>query len=118
MKRATSVDAYIKSAPKESQAKLVQLRKIIKTVTPKVEEKISYGMPYFHYKGRLAYMAFAKHHIGLYVMPPVLQNHKADTKDYHTSKAAIQLPYDQKLPVMLIKKLLKAGIKQNEAKKK
>ena len=117
MKRPKSVDAYIKSAPREVRAKLVQLRRTIKSVAPKAEEKISYGMPYYGYKGRLAYFALAKAHIGLYISPPVIQEHKSELKGYETAKATVRFPLNKKLPVALIKKLVKARVKKNEKKK-
>ena len=117
MKKAKDVDAYIAAAPKELQAKLKQLRAAIKSVAPGAMEKISYGMPYYGYKGRLAYFAYATHHIGLYAMPPVIQNHEKELKRYRTSTATIRFPLDEKLPLALIKKLIKAGIKRNEARK-
>ena len=118
MQKPKTVDAYIASAPKEVQAKLRELRATIRKTAPKAEEKISYGMPYYGYKGRLAYFAYAKHHVGLYVMPPVVQDHKKELKDYETARATVRFPLNKKLPVALIKKLVKAGIKNNEAKSK
>jgi uncharacterized protein YdhG (YjbR/CyaY superfamily) len=117
MQRATSVDAYIKAAPKDVQPKLKELRALIKS-SAKVEEKISYGMPYYGYKGRFAYFAYAKGHVGLYVMPPTVQNHKKELKGYVTAKATVQFPLEKKLPIALIKKLLKASVKQNEERAK
>jgi uncharacterized protein YdhG (YjbR/CyaY superfamily) len=117
MNRPKTVDAYIKSAPKEVRAKLVQLRKLIKSAAPKAKEKISYGMPYYGYKGRLAYFAYAKRHIGLYVMPPIIQAHKNELKDYETSRATVRFPLDKRLPVALINKLVKSGVKKNEVLK-
>ena len=117
MKKPKSVDAYINSAPREVRAKLVQLRRIIKSVAPKAEEKISYGMPYYGYKGRLAYFALAKAHIGLYISPPVIQEHKSELKGYETAKATVRFPLNKKLPVALIKKLVRARVKKNEKKK-
>jgi uncharacterized protein YdhG (YjbR/CyaY superfamily) len=114
MKTLKSVDAYIKSAPKEVRGKLVQLRKIIKSVAPKAEEKISYGMPYYGYKGRLVYFAFAKKHIGIYIPTPVLQEHKSELKGYSTAAATVRFPLNKKLPVALIKKLVRARVKKNE----
>ena len=118
MPRAKTVDEYIKAAPKETQAKLKELRRIIKSVAPKAVEKISYNMPYYGYKGHFAYFAHAKKHVGLYVMPPIVAIHKKDLKGYETSTATVRLPLDKKLPVALIKKLLKAGVKQNDEKMK
>ena len=111
-----SVDTYIEAAPRESRAKLTQLRKIIKSSAPLADERISYGMPYYAYKGRLAYFALAKAHIGLYIPTPVVAEYKEELKDYETSKATIRFPLDEKLPVRLIQKLIKARVKKNEGK--
>lgn len=113
-----TVDEYIASAPKEVQGKLKQLRKVIKEIAPEAEEKLSYGMPYYGYKGRLAYFAYAKKHVGLYVMPPVIQDHKRELEDYETATATVRFPLDENLQIPLIKKLLKAGVQNNEAKQK
>lgn len=117
-KKPKTVDEYIKNAPKETQAKLVELRDIIRATASKAEEKISYSMPYYGYNGRLAYFAYFKNHIGLYVMPPVIAEHKKDLKDYETAMATVRFSLDKKLPVTLIKKLIKAGMKNNDAKVK
>jgi uncharacterized protein YdhG (YjbR/CyaY superfamily) len=112
------VDAYIESVPKEAQAKLKEIRRIIKAAAPKADEKISYGMPYYGYFGRLAYFRLAKKHIGLYIPPPVIAEHKKELNGYGTSISAIRFPLDEKLPITLIKKLIKARKKENEGKNK
>ena len=121
MKKANqpkTVDAYIAAAPKEVRAKLVQLRKIVKATAPRAEERISYGMPYYGYKGRLVYFRLWKKHIGLYVPTPVIAEHKNELKDYETAMATVRFPLHKKLPAALIKKLVKARIKKNEAGRK
>ena len=115
MEKPKDVDSYIRASPKEIQPKLAQLRKIIRAAAPRAEERISYGMPYYGYKGRLAYFRLSKNHIGLYVPPPVIEEHKSELKDYETAKATIRFPLDKKLPVALIRKLMKARIKKNES---
>jgi uncharacterized protein YdhG (YjbR/CyaY superfamily) len=42
-----------------------------------------------------------------------VEEHKSDLKGYETTKAAIRLPSDKKLPAMLIKKLVKARVNKN-----
>ena len=114
--RAKNVDAYIGAAPREFQGKLKELRKAIKDTAPTAGEKISYGMPYYAYKGRLAYFLLAKAHIGLYLTPPVIQEHKEELKEYETAKATIRFSLDKKLPIALIRKLIRARMKLNEEK--
>lgn len=115
---SNGVDEYIALAPEDLQDKLNELRKVIKDCAPDVLEKISYGMPYYGYKGRLAYFAYAKKHIGLYLTPPIIEDFKDDLKDYGISTATIRFPHDKKLPIALIKKLVKARMKMNEAEKR
>ena len=112
------VDEFIANAPKEIQPKLRDLRKIIKDTAPEALEKLSYGMPYYGYKGRLAYFGLAKNHIGLYIPPPVIEEHKNELKTYETAKATVQFPLNKELPVALIKKLIKARVKKNDEVKK
>jgi uncharacterized protein YdhG (YjbR/CyaY superfamily) len=112
------VDAYIAAAPKEVQGKLKELRAVIRKTAPAAVEGISYGMPYYSYKGRLAYFNVWKAHIGLYVPTPVLEEHKKELDAYETTDATVRLPLDKKLPVTLIRQLVRARMKKNEARKK
>jgi uncharacterized protein YdhG (YjbR/CyaY superfamily) len=114
-KAAKNVDEYISAAPKEAQDKLREVRAAIKEAAPTAHESISYKMPYYDYKGRLAWFGLHKEHIGLYIRPPVIEEHKNELADYETTKSAVHLPFDRKIPVPLIKKLVKARMKKNEA---
>ena len=96
------VDGYIALAPRNVRSKLKELRAIIRKAAPDAEERISYGMPYYHYNGRLAYFSIWKAHIGLYIPTPVIEEHKNELKSYETSDATIRFPLDKKLPVALI----------------
>jgi uncharacterized protein YdhG (YjbR/CyaY superfamily) len=115
-RKPKDVDAYIAAAPKEVQGKLRELRATIKGAAPAADERISYGMPYYGYKGRLAYLAVFKNHIGFYVPTPVLEEHKRELAAYETTEATLRLPLDKRLPIALIKKLVKARMKKNESK--
>ena len=114
MKKPKDVDAYIAAAPKEVQPKLREMRSLIQKTAPKAVEKISYGMPYYDYNGRLAYFSHWKSHVGLYVPTPVIQEHATELTGYETNKATVRFPLEKKLPVGLIKKLVKARMKKNE----
>ena len=106
---------YIAGAPINIQSKLEQLRAAIKEVAPTSTEGISYKMPYYRYNGgALAWFAFMKSHIGLYMRPPLIQEHKKELVKYETTKSAIRFPLDEELPITLIKKLVKARMEMNE----
>jgi len=114
---AKSVDEYLATVPKEARAKLAQLRKIVKAAAPDADEGISYRMPYYNYHGALVYFAAFKNHIGFFVPTPVIEEHKRELRGYETAKGTVRFPIDKPLPVALIKKLVKARIKKNEARK-
>jgi uncharacterized protein YdhG (YjbR/CyaY superfamily) len=120
MKTIKNVDEYIALAPTEVRGKLEELRATIKAAAPNAEERISYGMPYYYYKGRLVYFSLWKNHIGLYaITAPVQAAHKSELEGYATPKGTLRFPLDEKLPVALITKLVKAQVKKNvEAEKK
>jgi len=109
-----AVDAYIAAAPKAAQPLLRQLRGLIREGAPKAEEGISYRMPYYRYHGHLMYFAAFKDHIGLY--PVGNADKHLEMSEYMTGKGTYRFPLDQPLPVMLIRRLVKTRVKENEAK--
>ncbi len=112
MQKVTSVEAYIASAPKAIQGKLKNIRQTIKKAAPQAEEKISYSMPYYGYQGRLVYFAYFKDHISFFAMPPIPPEYAKKLKV--TGKATIQFSLDEKIPLALIARLVKEGVKRNE----
>lgn len=114
-KTPTDVNAYISRAPKEVQGKLRKVRAAIREVAPAAVESISYGMPGYD-KGRIAWFGLMKAHIGLYLRPPIIEEHKNELANYETTKSAVRFPLDKKIPIPLIKKLVKARMKKSEAK--
>ena len=109
-----NVDDYILASPKDVRSKLKSMRKAIREAAPKAVESISYGMPYYSYKGRLAYFRLAKAHIGLYVPTPVIEENKRELKNYETAKATVRFPLKEELPINLIKKLIRARMRKND----
>ena len=118
LRKPQTVDEYIAQAPKEIRARLNQIRVAIKAIAPGADEKLSYGMPYFGFKGRLAYFAAFTKHIGLYIPTPTIAEHAKELGDWATSKATVQMPHEKKLPISLVKMLIKARVKTNEGLKK
>jgi uncharacterized protein YdhG (YjbR/CyaY superfamily) len=108
------VGVYIARAPREAQRKLTQLRKVIRTAVPGAKEGISYRIPYYDYYGALVWFAAFKNHIGIYIRPPVIREHKRELKGYVTTKSAVHFPINKPLPVALIRKLVKARVAKNK----
>ncbi|MFN8418231.1 MAG: DUF1801 domain-containing protein [Anaerolineae bacterium] len=120
MTKPTTVSNYIAVAPADVQPKLIALRDAIKAAAPDAQERISYGMPYYEYKGRLVYFALWKKHIGIYaISAAILDQFKDELSGMIGDKGTIQLPLNRDLPLPLIKKLVAAKVKEHdEADKK
>lgn len=113
------VDSYIASSNKEARQTLEELRKIIKSTIPKVEEGISWGVPFYRYCGVLAGFAAYKDHVsfGLCAVLQSKARKMLENKGYVTGKKTIQVKFDQKVPATAIKQILKAKAKMNEDKR-
>ena len=111
-KPATDVDAYIAAAPRTAQPRLRQLRRTIRAAAPMAQERISYGMPFYEYKGRLIYFSAFKNHIGVYPVGEAAK-HK-DLSKYMTGKGTYRFPLEEPMPMDLIRKVVQARIKKNE----
>ncbi len=94
---------------------LTELRETIRKAAPEADERISYGMPYYHLDGRLAYFQAHSHHIGLY--PFTLDEARAaGLEERVAAKATLQFPLDQPLPRAAIRRLVEQRAKTNMAK--
>ena len=116
--KASTVSAYIAAAPVPARIMLRQLRAAVRAAAPKAEERISYGMPYYYDRGRLVYYAAFKNHISLFVWGPILKRYAAEIAPYQASKATLRFPLGTPIPLVLVKKLVTARRKENEAMEK
>lgn len=117
-KNVLTVEEYIALAPKEIQGMLKQIRQLIKAEAPQAEESISYGMPGYKYRGPLVYFGFFKNHLSLFCTGSgITERYRDELKGYKTTKSSIHFPFDQPLPVALIKKVVRIRLKENGAVK-
>ncbi len=113
------VGEYLAGVPEPAHSTLQKVRAMIRSAAPpEATEAISYGMPAFKYRGTLVAFAAFKNHCSFFPMSgSVLAEFQEELKDYRTSKGTLQFPLDKPLPAALVKKLVKARVAQNEAKK-
>jgi uncharacterized protein YdhG (YjbR/CyaY superfamily) len=109
------VDEYLIALPADVQATLGKIRKAIKAAVPKAEELISYHMPVYKYHGHLVGFAAFTNHCSFFPMSHAVMNaFKEELKEYDASGATIRFPVGKALPATLIKKIVKARIRENE----
>src|SRR5260370_1683775 len=90
------------------EAVVSELRQVIRSAAPNAKERISYGIPSYDYYGRVAHFAGYEGHVGLYGVAHVAHEHGARIAKYLESQSTLRFPVGQKLPVALIRKLIKA----------
>jgi uncharacterized protein YdhG (YjbR/CyaY superfamily) len=111
-----SVKDYINSFSGETRTRLVLLRKTIKAAAPEAQEKISYGMPAFTFKGALVYFAGYEKYIGFYPTSSKIEETIPEVAIYRTGKGTLQFPLDQELPIGLVERIVKLRVKENISK--
>jgi uncharacterized protein YdhG (YjbR/CyaY superfamily) len=106
-----TVDEYLARLSDDKRAALEKLRKAIKTVAPRAEECISYGMPAFRLNGRvLVWFGAAARHCSFSPGALPIRTLENDLKAYQTSKGTVRFPPDAPLPTALVQKLVKVRI--------
>ena len=116
MQAPASVDDYMAALPEPSRAGLEELRKTIKGIAPEATEAISYGMPAFKDHGRiLVYYAAFKDHFSLFPGSMTVMDTLGDElKPYVSGKGTMHFDAREPLPLALVKKIVKARMKENE----
>jgi len=111
--RFQTVDEYIKAQNPAFRPGLKLLRQTIRKAAPEAEEVISYNMPAYKLNGILVYFAQHQSHIGFYALPHAITSFDEEIRKYKTSKATIQFPNNNPLPVKLLTKIVKFRVKEN-----
>ena len=114
---ATTVDEYLALQKSDVRDTLEKVRKAIKAAAPKSEEVISYQIPTYKLNGPVAAFAAFPNHCSFFTTShAIMKEFKDDLKEYDTSGVTIRFQAGNPLPATLIKKLVIAKIKENEAR--
>jgi len=108
----SEIDDYLAKVSPEKRIALDKLRKTIRSILPRADECISYGLPAFRLDGAVVagFQATAK---GCSYYPfsgTTLRTLADDLRAYDKTKSALHFSADKPLPTTLVRKLLKARI--------
>ena len=113
-----TVSQYMASVPAPARAAVKKIREAIRSVVPaEATEVISYGIPAFRQKRVLVWYAAFSDHCSLFPTAAVIAEFSDELKGYSTSKGTLHFPLSKPMPVALIKKLVKARLRQEQGKK-
>jgi uncharacterized protein YdhG (YjbR/CyaY superfamily) len=118
MERPKSVAAYFKKLPPEQREPLQKLRDTIAAAAPEAAEGITYSMPGFLLggKGFVAYAAFKDHYSFFPMGTSAIEDHKEQLGEHLAGKGTISFRYDERLPVTLVKKIVRTRLAETRAR--
>lgn len=113
-----TIDEYLATVSDDKRPALEKLRKTIKSIVPKAEECISYGIAAFRLNGKpvIGFGASADHCTLFPMSGATVETLRDDLKDYETSKGAIRFSASKPLPVALVRKVIKTRIAEEAAR--
>ena len=89
------VEEYILRQREPFQSMMLYVREVIKHAVPEVEEKFSYRIPFYHYKGKpMLYLNVLKgtNYLDIaFMRGTILQNEFPEMKDYNNRKTVRSL---------------------------
>lgn len=110
--KATSIDAYLGQLSGARLAALQRLRETIRSIVPRAEECISYGLPAFRLDDDVV-AGFAATSKGCSYYPfssATLTTLGSELSGYVTTKGALNFDPEKPLPALLVRKLIKTRI--------
>lgn len=111
-----AVDAYLATLLKVERESLKALRTLIKETIPHVEERVSYGATVMFSLGRdlVGFVSQPKHLSFFTASPKLARAMKEEiTKTHKVSGATIHFSPQDPLPTGLVKKILRARVREN-----
>lgn len=116
-KPAKTVDEYLSRLDTGTSKALEQLRKAIKSAASKAEEVISYRIPLYKYNGYLVAFKTGEEFCSFITMSgSLVKAFKKELEGYEVSGTTIHFQPGKPLPSSLVRKLVKARMKENEEK--
>lgn len=111
-----TIDQYLASLSSDKRAALQRLRDDIRSAIPAGEECISYQMPAFRFEGKvLVWFGAGANHCAFYP-GAIIAEFQDELAKYETSKGTIRFQPDHPLPAALVRKIVKARIKQQRSR--
>jgi uncharacterized protein YdhG (YjbR/CyaY superfamily) len=116
---AASVDEYLERLDEPERSALAKLRADIKHAAPKATELISYQIPTYRQHGPLVHFAAQPRHLSFTVISlDVIEALRGELQDFDVSGRTIRFSARNPLPAALVKRIVRARVRENEARVK
>jgi uncharacterized protein YdhG (YjbR/CyaY superfamily) len=113
-----TVEEYLASLPRDQQAGLRRLKRLVDVSAPGAVWKISYRIPicWFDRRMLVGFAAFRGHSSFMLLSTGVVTAHAAKLEGFEASGGTVRFAIDGSLPVTLVRTLVKARIAENAAR--
>ncbi len=120
MEKPESVEAYFAGLSQQHRAALQKLRETIAAAAPGVEDAVVYSMPGFKLGGKsfVGYMAFKDHYSFFPMSVEAIEAHRAELGEHVTGKGTISFAYGERLPIGVVKSVVKTRLAEVAAKRR
>ena len=108
------VDKYFAKFPDLVKAKLEQIRSIIKTESPQLQENLKWGNPAYSNETIMFILAGYKNHVGFHVTKTVIEKMKNKLINYETTPGSVKFPLNEPLLTDLVKDIIRTRLNEYE----
>jgi uncharacterized protein YdhG (YjbR/CyaY superfamily) len=88
------------------------MRALILSCSPRISEKIAWGMPTCVLNGNLVHFSGEKRHLGFHPGPSAIEEFAERLGEYKHSKGTVQFPYDRPMPYDLIREMVRFRVRE------
>jgi uncharacterized protein YdhG (YjbR/CyaY superfamily) len=116
VRKPTTIDEYLATLSGEKRTALDKLRKTIRSIIPKAEECVSYGIPAFRLDGAVV-AGFCATVKGCSYFPfsgSTLRTLSSELGGFDMTKSALHFRPQEPLPAALVRKLVKTRIAETD----
>jgi uncharacterized protein YdhG (YjbR/CyaY superfamily) len=120
MEKPESVEAYFDGLNDEARVALERLRDAIAAAVPEADQAIAWGMPAFRLGGKalVGYAAFKDHYSFFPMSTAAIDAHREELGEHVTGKGTISFGYGERLPVRLVKRVVKTRLAEIAARRR
>lgn len=108
------VNDYIAKFPDLAKEKLQQIRSIIKTESPQLQESLKWGNPAYSNDTIMFIIAGYKNHVSIHVTKTVIEKLQKQLSNYETTPGSVKFPLNNPLPIDLLKEIIRTRLHEYE----
>ena len=113
-RKPENVEDYIEQLPQIAQAKIKELRAILKSLAPEAKEGLKWGKPVFESETILFAYSAHKSHLSFIPTGSALKPFEKELIGFVTKKDSVQFLFENQLPENLIRKIAEYRKKEVE----